>query len=196
MIISLFLLWWLFLYFFYMIIYFFLLRCRFDTSIGPLVYSDQYLQISTRLPSDYIYGIGEQVHKRFRHDLSWKTWPIFTRDQLPGDVRNCFSCYKYNHYSAADDNLSIFENIVYFNWSTKLFECHWYQYKSLLLYCLAWEWQLIGFKWTQWLTDFVKFFTGFPVYKWFILTFMIIFYYSFSNHPCTYTHQWLAIALE
>nr|XP_007970400.2 sucrase-isomaltase, intestinal [Chlorocebus sabaeus] len=63
-------------------------KILFDTSIGPLVYSDQYLQISTRLPSDYIYGIGEQVHKRFRHDLSWKTWPIFTRDQLPGDNNN------------------------------------------------------------------------------------------------------------
>ncbi|XP_019573698.2 sucrase-isomaltase, intestinal [Rhinolophus sinicus] len=60
----------------------------FDTSIGPLVYSDQYLQISTRLPSDYIYGLGEHIHKRFRHDLYWKTWPIFTRDQLPGDNNN------------------------------------------------------------------------------------------------------------
>ncbi|XP_066097514.1 sucrase-isomaltase, intestinal isoform X1 [Saccopteryx bilineata] len=60
----------------------------FDTSIGPLVYSDQYLQISTRLPSEYIYGFGEHIHKRFRHDLYWKTWPIFTRDQLPGDNNN------------------------------------------------------------------------------------------------------------
>ncbi|XP_012510792.1 PREDICTED: sucrase-isomaltase, intestinal, partial [Propithecus coquereli] len=60
----------------------------FDTSVGPLVYSDQYLQISTRLPSEYIYGIGEHIHKRFRHDLYWKTWPIFTRDQLPGDNNN------------------------------------------------------------------------------------------------------------
>ncbi|XP_036301753.1 sucrase-isomaltase, intestinal [Pipistrellus kuhlii] len=60
----------------------------FDTSVGPLVYSDQYLQISTRLPSEYFYGFGEHIHKRFRHDLNWKTWPIFTRDQLPGDNNN------------------------------------------------------------------------------------------------------------
>ncbi|XP_007946915.1 sucrase-isomaltase, intestinal [Orycteropus afer afer] len=60
----------------------------FDTSIGPLVYSDQYLQISTRLPNEYMYGFGEHVHKRFRHDLFWKTWPIFSRDQLPGDNNN------------------------------------------------------------------------------------------------------------
>nr|XP_001504613.1 sucrase-isomaltase, intestinal [Equus caballus] len=63
-------------------------RTLFDTSIGPLVYSDQYLQISTRLPSEYIYGIGEHIHKRFRHDLYWKKWPLFTRDQLPGDNNN------------------------------------------------------------------------------------------------------------
>ncbi|XP_008070613.1 sucrase-isomaltase, intestinal [Carlito syrichta] len=63
-------------------------KILFDTSIGPLVYSDQYLQISTRLPSEYIYGFGEHIHKRFRHDLYWKTWPIFTRDQLPGDNNN------------------------------------------------------------------------------------------------------------
>ncbi|XP_049723331.1 sucrase-isomaltase, intestinal [Elephas maximus indicus] len=60
----------------------------FDSSIGPLVYADQYLQISTRLPSEYIYGIGEHNHKRFRHDLYWKTWPIFTRDQTPADNNN------------------------------------------------------------------------------------------------------------
>ncbi|XP_036206938.1 sucrase-isomaltase, intestinal [Myotis myotis] len=63
-------------------------KILFDTSIGPLVYSDQYLQISTRVPSEYIYGFGEHIHKRFRHDLYWKTWPIFTRDQLPGDNNN------------------------------------------------------------------------------------------------------------
>lgn len=60
-------------------------RVLFDTSVGPLVYSNQYLQISTKLPSEYIYGFGEHIHKRFRHDLYWKTWPIFTRDELPGD---------------------------------------------------------------------------------------------------------------
>ncbi|ELW64814.1 Sucrase-isomaltase, intestinal [Tupaia chinensis] len=61
-------------------------RVLFDTSVGPLVYSNQYLQISAKLSNEYIYGIGEHIHKRFRHDLNWKTWPIFTRDQLPGDL--------------------------------------------------------------------------------------------------------------
>ncbi|XP_028904587.1 sucrase-isomaltase, intestinal [Ornithorhynchus anatinus] len=59
-------------------------RILFDTSVGPLVFSDQYLQLSAKLPSEYFYGLGEHIHQRYRHDSSWKTWPIFTRDELPG----------------------------------------------------------------------------------------------------------------
>ena len=33
----------------------------FDTSLGGFVYSDQLLQITTKLPSPYIYGFGENV---------------------------------------------------------------------------------------------------------------------------------------
>ncbi|OPJ74287.1 hypothetical protein AV530_004146 [Patagioenas fasciata monilis] len=55
----------------------------FDTTIGPLIYSEQFLQISIRLPSDNIYGVGEHVHKQFRHDVNWKTWPMFSRDTAP-----------------------------------------------------------------------------------------------------------------
>ena len=31
---------------------------RFDSSVAPLIYSDQYIQFSTSLPSNYIYGLG------------------------------------------------------------------------------------------------------------------------------------------
>lgn len=58
----------------------------FDTSIGPLVFADQYLQLSAKLSSNNIYGLGEHVHKKFRHDTDWKTWPIFTRDAFPNGV--------------------------------------------------------------------------------------------------------------
>ena len=33
----------------------------FDSSLGGLTVSDQFLQIATRLPSTYIYGFAEQV---------------------------------------------------------------------------------------------------------------------------------------
>uniref|UniRef100_A0A3Q2X166 P-type domain-containing protein n=1 Tax=Haplochromis burtoni TaxID=8153 RepID=A0A3Q2X166_HAPBU len=59
----------------------------FDTTIAPLVFEDQYIQLSARLPSHNIYGLGEHVHRQYRHDTNWKTWPIFTRDAFPNGVR-------------------------------------------------------------------------------------------------------------
>uniref|UniRef100_A0A8C0UU31 Maltase-glucoamylase, intestinal-like n=1 Tax=Cyanistes caeruleus TaxID=156563 RepID=A0A8C0UU31_CYACU len=55
----------------------------FDTTIGPLVFSEQFLQISTRIPSSNVYGLGEHLHRSFRHDLHWKTWPLFSRHAAP-----------------------------------------------------------------------------------------------------------------
>uniref|UniRef100_A0A8C0U487 alpha-glucosidase n=1 Tax=Cyanistes caeruleus TaxID=156563 RepID=A0A8C0U487_CYACU len=58
-------------------------KVLFDTTIGPLQYADQFLQLSIKLPSANIYGVGEHVHKQYRHDVNWKTWPIFSRDVGP-----------------------------------------------------------------------------------------------------------------
>lgn len=60
---------------------------RFDTTFAPLVFADQYLQLSAKLPSHNIYGLGEHVHQHYRHDMNWRTWPIFTRDAFPNGVR-------------------------------------------------------------------------------------------------------------
>ncbi|XP_042638461.1 uncharacterized protein LOC103207213 [Orycteropus afer afer] len=58
-------------------------RVLFDSSIGPLLFTDQLLQLSIRLPSANVYGLGEHVHQQYRHDMNWKTWPIFARDTTP-----------------------------------------------------------------------------------------------------------------
>uniref|UniRef100_G3VEQ8 Maltase n=1 Tax=Sarcophilus harrisii TaxID=9305 RepID=G3VEQ8_SARHA len=58
-------------------------KVLFDTSIGPLQYAEQYLQLSVRLPSHNVYGFGEHVHQQYLHNMNWKTWPIFTRDAIP-----------------------------------------------------------------------------------------------------------------
>ncbi|XP_033761031.1 sucrase-isomaltase, intestinal-like isoform X1 [Pecten maximus] len=57
----------------------------FDTSVPGLIFTDQFVQISTRLPSPNLYGFGEHQHRRFKHDMNWRTWPIFTRDVAPVD---------------------------------------------------------------------------------------------------------------
>ncbi|XP_041850420.1 maltase-glucoamylase, intestinal [Melanotaenia boesemani] len=68
----------------------------FDTTMAPLVFADQYLQVSARLPSHNIYGIGEHVHTRYRHDTNWRTWPIFSRDSFPnGGTHNLYGHYPF-----------------------------------------------------------------------------------------------------
>ena len=44
--------------------------------------SDQFLQLATRLPSVNVYGLGENLHDTFRHNMN-STWPAFARDQPP-----------------------------------------------------------------------------------------------------------------
>ncbi|KAK2912661.1 sucrase-isomaltase, intestinal-like [Channa argus] len=68
----------------------------FDTTMAPLVFADQYLQLSAKLPSSNIYGLGEHVHQHYRHDMNWKTWPIFTRDAFPnGGTHNLYGHYPF-----------------------------------------------------------------------------------------------------
>ena len=53
-----------------------------DTEIGGLFFSNQFLQIATFLPSDNVYGLGEQIHTNIKHDLKeYKTWAMFSRDE-------------------------------------------------------------------------------------------------------------------
>ncbi|ELW68867.1 Maltase-glucoamylase, intestinal [Tupaia chinensis] len=71
-------------------------RVLFDSSIGPLLFSDQFLQLSIRLPSANVYGLGEHVHQQYRHDMNWKTWPIFNRDTTPnGDGTNLYGAQTF-----------------------------------------------------------------------------------------------------
>ncbi|XP_012576239.1 PREDICTED: maltase-glucoamylase, intestinal [Condylura cristata] len=71
-------------------------RVLFDSSIGPLLFADQYLQLSFRLPSANVYGLGEHVHQQYRHSMDWKTWPIFTRDTTPtGDGNNLYGAQTF-----------------------------------------------------------------------------------------------------
>uniref|UniRef100_A0A8C0HDR0 Maltase n=1 Tax=Chelonoidis abingdonii TaxID=106734 RepID=A0A8C0HDR0_CHEAB len=78
-------------------------KMLFDTRVGPLQYADQYLQLSIKLPSSNIYGIGEHVHTQYRHDVNWRTWPIFTRDAFPnGGTHNLYGAHTF--FLCLEDN--------------------------------------------------------------------------------------------
>ncbi|VDO39895.1 unnamed protein product [Haemonchus placei] len=56
----------------------------FDTSPGNLIFADKFLQIAAYLPSDAMYGWGENVHPTLKHDFSnYRTWGMFARDEPP-----------------------------------------------------------------------------------------------------------------
>ncbi|XP_045108754.1 maltase-glucoamylase, intestinal-like isoform X1 [Portunus trituberculatus] len=56
---------------------------RFDTRIGGLTFTEQFLSISTALPSKNAYGLRENAHDSFRHVMDGSVWRLFSRDEGP-----------------------------------------------------------------------------------------------------------------
>jgi hypothetical protein len=56
----------------------------FDTNVGAFLYHNQFIQIATKLPSQYIYGFGENNHEKLKHDFNFRSWGMFARDFAPG----------------------------------------------------------------------------------------------------------------
>lgn len=50
--------------------------------MAPLIFADQFLQISTSLPSKFLYGLGEH-RGSFLHSLDWNTLTLWARDVSP-----------------------------------------------------------------------------------------------------------------
>lgn len=60
-------------------------RChpgRLNTTVAPLIFADQFLQISTLLPSKFLYGLGEH-RGTLLHSLDWSTLTLWARDVSP-----------------------------------------------------------------------------------------------------------------
>ncbi|NXU39340.1 MGA protein, partial [Drymodes brunneopygia] len=73
-----------------------------DSGLPTFTFSDMFIQISTRLASQYIYGFGEAEHPTFRHNMSWHTWGMFTRDQPPGYKLNSYGYHPF--YMALEED--------------------------------------------------------------------------------------------
>uniref|UniRef100_A0A0N5AK16 Maltase n=1 Tax=Syphacia muris TaxID=451379 RepID=A0A0N5AK16_9BILA len=71
-----------------------------DTSIGGLMFADKFIQIATKLPTDKLYGFGENTHQTLKHDFSkYKTWGMFARDEGPysgqEDTKNLYGVHPF-----------------------------------------------------------------------------------------------------
>ncbi|XP_060236113.1 probable maltase-glucoamylase 2 isoform X2 [Meriones unguiculatus] len=73
-----------------------------DSQLPGFTFSEMFLSISTRLPSQYIYGFGETEHTSFRRNMSWNTWGMFARDEPPSYKKNSYGVHPY--YMALEDD--------------------------------------------------------------------------------------------
>ncbi|KAK1899567.1 Maltase-glucoamylase intestinal [Dissostichus eleginoides] len=66
-----------------------------DSSLPGFTFSEMFIQVSTRLSSEYVYGFGETEHATYRHNLNYHTWGMFAKDQPPGYKMNCYGVHPF-----------------------------------------------------------------------------------------------------
>uniref|UniRef100_A0A8C4SG27 Alpha glucosidase 2 n=1 Tax=Erpetoichthys calabaricus TaxID=27687 RepID=A0A8C4SG27_ERPCA len=65
-----------------------------NTTVAPLFFADQFLQISTILPSQYIYGLGEH-RAGLLHSVQWNTLTFWARDVPPTEMTNLYGVHPF-----------------------------------------------------------------------------------------------------
>lgn len=65
-----------------------------NTTVAPLFYADQFLQFSSAVPSQYIYGLGEH-RSTFQHDVQWNTLTMWARDVPPTEKTNLYGVHPF-----------------------------------------------------------------------------------------------------
>ncbi|XP_040043282.2 lysosomal alpha-glucosidase [Gasterosteus aculeatus] len=65
-----------------------------NTTVAPLFYADQFLQLSTSLQSQFLYGLGEH-RSTFLHDLHWNTLTMWARDVPPTEQTNLYGAHPF-----------------------------------------------------------------------------------------------------
>ncbi|NWX91097.1 LYAG glucosidase, partial [Nothoprocta pentlandii] len=65
-----------------------------NTSVAPLLFADQFLQISTSLPSHFIAGLGEHLTSLML-DTSWTKITLWNRDMAPTPQVNLYGSHPF-----------------------------------------------------------------------------------------------------
>lgn len=101
--------------------------CRWDSPLVDLFFSNQYLQVTTTVPSTSVYGFGEQEHTSFKHSMDFVTYGMFSRDQAPtvihfmdNFVLTCITKRRCQCTALPREHLSLYGNTVNVNqWQTR-----------------------------------------------------------------------------
>ncbi|KAJ8284121.1 hypothetical protein COCON_G00029710 [Conger conger] len=65
-----------------------------NTTVAPLFFADQFLQVSTSLPTHYVYGLGEH-RSSFLHSMEWNTLTMWARDVPPTELTNLYGVHPF-----------------------------------------------------------------------------------------------------
>ncbi len=64
---------------------------RFDSSVSPLIFADQFIKISTQLSSPLLYGLGEHQQPLLINVTDeWKRLTFYSRDFPPMEYINLY----------------------------------------------------------------------------------------------------------
>ncbi|KAJ8027757.1 Maltase-glucoamylase, intestinal [Holothuria leucospilota] len=68
----------------------------FDTSLSGFTFEDQFIQIATKLEQGSgVFGFGETEHSCLCHDMNWKKYSMWSRDNPPWGDTNIYSVHPY-----------------------------------------------------------------------------------------------------
>lgn len=59
-----------------------------------MIFADQFLQISSKLPSKYIYGLGEH-RSNLLLNTNWQQFTMFNSDGAPAENVRIYNLYTY-----------------------------------------------------------------------------------------------------
>ncbi|TRY94146.1 hypothetical protein DNTS_001829, partial [Danionella cerebrum] len=71
------------------------LEVLWDSAVPGFTFSDQFLQISTLLPTNFVYGVGETEHPSYKHNLNFNDYGLFAKDQPPGYKKNSYGVHPF-----------------------------------------------------------------------------------------------------
>lgn len=69
-------------------------RTIMNTTVGPLLFADQYIQLSTTLASSFVSGLGEH-YTSLRLDLNWTSLTLWNRDTHPHADANLYGSHPF-----------------------------------------------------------------------------------------------------
>lgn len=84
----------------------------FHTDLKQLIFSDQFLQLSTKVPGTHLYGLGE--HKDdFRKELDWRTYTMLNSDRAPTENLPAYGTHPF--YLMVEDDQANSHGVLLFN---------------------------------------------------------------------------------